>query len=179
MSSNVCSPLKRAKSTVGVPLISETLCPLELMASMLLICTANELTLAKGASVPTTPRPGLVHHSDQGMQYAAAEYAVLLAQHRMTASMSRPGNPYDNAPCESFIKTLKQEEIYCHQYRDREDLRLHLREFIEEYHKRCRLHSALGYRTPAEFEAARPTGSATTSLAASMKLSFPGRGRSI
>ena len=125
------------------------------------------------------PRPGLVHHSDQGIQYAAAEYAVLLAQHRMTASMSRPGNPYDNAQCESFIKTLKQEEIYCHQYRDLEDLRDHLREFIEEYYNRCRLHSALGYRTPAEFEAALQTGSATTSLAASMKLSFPGMGRSI
>jgi transposase InsO family protein len=125
------------------------------------------------------PPPGLVHHSDQGVQYAAAEYAALLAQHRMTPSMSRPGNPFDNAQCESFIKTLKQEEIYCHPYRDLEDLRGHLREFIEEYYNRCRLHSALGYRTPQEFEAARQAGAAATTLTASMMLSFPGMGRSI
>jgi hypothetical protein len=93
--------------------------------------------------------------------------------------MSRPGNPYDNAQCESFIKTLKQEEINCQPYRDLEDLRKHLREFIEEYYNRSRLHSALGYRTPAEFEAATPTGATTTALTANVKLSFPGRGRSI
>jgi len=125
------------------------------------------------------PSAGLVHHSDQGIQYAAAEYVALLTQHRMTPSMSRLANPYDNAQCESFIKTLKQEEIYCHQYRDMDDLRNHLREFIEQYYNRCRLHSALGYRSPAEFEAAMPTGSPTTQLAASLKLSFPGMGRSI
>jgi transposase InsO family protein len=125
------------------------------------------------------PAPGLVHHSDRGIQYAAAEYPGLLAQQRMTPSMSRPANPYDNAQCESFIKTLKQEEIYCHRYRDLEDLRGHLREFIEEYYNRCRLHSALGYQTPAEFEAAIPAGAATTTLTASVKLSFPGMGRSI
>jgi putative transposase len=124
------------------------------------------------------PAPGLVHHSDRGIQYACAEYAVLLNQRGMTPSTSRPGNPYDNAQCESFIKTLKQEEISCQQYRDLEDLRHHLREFIEEYYNRSRLHSALGYQTPAEFEAAMPTG-ATTTLTASIKLSFPGRGRSI
>jgi len=125
------------------------------------------------------PAPGLVHHSDRGTQYAAAEYVVLLAQQGMTPSMSRPGNPYDNAPCESFIKTLKQEEIYCHQYRDLEDLREHLWEFIEAYYNRCRLHSALGYRTPEEFEAASPRGATTTSWAASVRLSFKGMGRSI
>lgn len=124
------------------------------------------------------PAPGLVHHSDRGIQYAAAEYASLLAKYGMTASMSRPAYPYDNAQCESFIKTLKQEEIYCHRYCDLEDLRSHLREFLEEYYNRGRLHSALGYRTPAEFEAA--TGEASrTSLAASVTLSFPGRGKSI
>ncbi len=125
------------------------------------------------------PAPGLVHHSDRGIQYACAEYAVLLGQHGMTPSTSRPGNPYDNAQCESFIKTLKQEEIYCQQYRDLEDLRKHLREFIEEYYNRGRLHSALGYRTPAEFEAATPAEATTTALTASVKLSFPGMGRSI
>ena len=125
------------------------------------------------------PAPGLVHHSDRGIQYAAAEYADLLARPGITASMSRPGNPYDNAQCESFIKTLKQEEIACHPYRDLEDLRGHLREFIEEYYNRCRLHSALGYRTPAECEAAESRASLTTSLAASVTLSFPGMGKSI
>jgi len=125
------------------------------------------------------PAPGLVHHSDRGIQYAAADYASLLAQHGMTASMSRPAYPYDNAQCESFIKTLKQEEIYCHRYRDLEDLRSHVREFIEEYYNRCRLHSALGYRTPAEFEAAQSGALLTTSLAASVTLSFPGMGKSI
>jgi putative transposase len=125
------------------------------------------------------PAPGLVHHSDRGIQYAATEYASLLAQHGITASMSRPANPYDNAQCESFIRTLKQEEISCHAYRHLEDLRTHLREFIEDYYNRCRLHSALGYRSPAEFEAAGPLGASTTALAASLTLSFPGMGKSI
>jgi len=66
--------------------------------------------------------------------------------------MSRPANPYDNAVCESFMKTLKQEEIYCNEYRDFEELSAHLEEFIENYYNRQRLHSALGYRTPEEFE---------------------------
>jgi putative transposase len=125
------------------------------------------------------PAPGLVHHSDRGIPYAATEYASLLAQHAITASMSRPANPYDNAQCESFIRTLKQEEIYCHGYRDWEDLQAHLREFIEEYYNRCRLHSALGYRTPMEFEAAESGAPSTTSLAASVTLSFQGMGKSI
>ena len=125
------------------------------------------------------PAAGLVHHSDRGIQYAAAEYARRLAQHGMTASMSRPAYPYDNAQCESFIKTLKQEEIYCHRYRDLEDLRTHLREFIEEYYNRSRLHSALGYQSPAEFEAAGRGEASITSLAASVTLSFPGMGKSI
>jgi len=125
------------------------------------------------------PPPGLVHHSDQGIQYAAAEYVALLAQQRMTPSMSRPANPFDNARCESFIKTLKQEEIYCHRYRDLEDLRLHIREFIEEYYNRCRLHSALGYRSPVEFEAAMQAGATAAAPAASLKMSFQGMGRSI
>ena len=125
------------------------------------------------------PTPGLVHHSDRGIQYAAADYASLLAQHGMTASMSRPAYPYDNAQCESFIKTLKQEEISCRAYRDLEDLRSHLREFIEEYYNHRRLHSALGYRSPAEFEAAEPAAPLTTSLAASITLSFQGMGKSI
>jgi len=98
------------------------------------------------------PGIGLVHHSDRGTQYASREYIRLLEEYGIEPSMSRAGRPYDNAMCESFIKTLKQEEIYTRQYRDRADLELHMAEFLEQYYNRHRLHSALGYRTPASFE---------------------------
>ena len=98
------------------------------------------------------PLPGLVHHSDRGVQYACAEYVAILKQHGMIPSMSRPANPYDNASCESFIKTLKREEIYARRYDNLEHLRANIEEFIEEYYNRQRLHSALGYRSPEEFE---------------------------
>jgi transposase InsO family protein len=98
------------------------------------------------------PPPGLVHHSDRGVQYACGDYARILQQHQMIPSMSRPGNPYDNASCESFIKTLKREEIDAHDYRDLEQLRENIEAFIEQYYNRRRLHSALGYRSPEEFE---------------------------
>jgi putative transposase len=118
------------------------------------------------------PPPGVVHHSDQGVQYASAEYVAVLESHHMLASMSRPGNPYDNAFCESFIKTLKQEEIYCHQYRDFEDLSEHLEEFIETYYNRQRLHSALGYRTPEEFERDTAGSAATGAISTAATMSF-------
>ena len=118
------------------------------------------------------PPAGLVHHSDRGIQYACAEYADALARHDMVASMSRAGCPYDNAMCESWMKTLNQEEIYANDYRDVEHLTTHLEEFIERYYNRLRLHSALGYRSPAQFEAE------ATSLPAAA-LSFPRHGRSI
>ena len=114
------------------------------------------------------PPPGLVHHSDRGVQYACKEYAEILREHQMIPSMSRPANPYDNANCESFIKTLKQEEIYTNDYRDLEHLRENVGEFIEQYYNRCRLHSALGYRSPEEFEQ-RMEQSATASLGASIR----------
>lgn len=98
------------------------------------------------------PEPGLVHHSDRGFQYACREYVALLEKHAMVPSMSRPANPYDNASCESFIKTLKREEIYARRYDNLEHLRANIEEFIEEYYNRQRLHSALGYRSPEEFE---------------------------
>jgi transposase InsO family protein len=107
------------------------------------------------------PPPGLVHHSDRGIQYACTDYVEALKASGIIPSMSRPGNPYDNAFCESFMKTLKQEEIYCNQYRDFEELSEHLEEFIDHYYNRLRLHSALGYRTPEEFE--RDTAGAATS----------------
>jgi len=98
------------------------------------------------------PPPGLVHHSDRGIQYACTDYVEALKASGIIPSMSRPANPYDNAACESFMKTLKQEEIYCNQYRDFQELSEHLEEFIAHYYNRLRLHSALGYRTPEEFE---------------------------
>ena len=98
------------------------------------------------------PEPGLVHHSDRGFQYAHAEYIAILEKHHMVPSMSRPANPYDNASCESFMKTLKREEIYANKYDDLENLRANIEEFIEQYYNRLRLHSALGYRSPEEFE---------------------------
>ena len=103
------------------------------------------------------PAPGLVHHSDRGIQYASEQYTRMLHSHGILPSMSRPGNPYDNAFCESFIKTLKREEIYAHKYRYIDELEAHLEEFIERYYNRLRLHSALGYKTPEEFEAACST----------------------
>jgi transposase InsO family protein len=100
------------------------------------------------------PLPGLVHHSDRGLQYASEEYAKVLRLRGIVPSMSRPANPYDNAFCESFMRTLKREEIDARSYRDLDDLRAHVAEFIEQYYNRYRLHSALGYRPPEEFEQA-------------------------
>jgi putative transposase len=114
------------------------------------------------------PGPGLVHHSDRGVQYASAEYVQVLQQHEIVSSMSRPANPYDNASCESFMKTLKQEEIYVNQYRDLEQLRLNVGVFIEQYYNRCRLHSSLGYQSPEEFEQRLPA----TSNSGAVKMSF-------
>jgi len=105
------------------------------------------------------PPPGLVHHSDRGIQYACGDYAEVLKQNRITPSMSRPGNPYDNAGCESFMRTLKREEIHANCYRDIEDLREKVVEFIEEYYNKCRLHSALNYSCPEAFERAVDTPS--------------------
>jgi putative transposase len=103
------------------------------------------------------PQPGsLIHHSDRGVQYACAEYTALLEQHDIQASMSRVGNPYDNAKAESFMKTLKQEEIDGRDYRDIDDARQQIGAFIEQVYNRQRLHSALRYRPPVQFEANLP-----------------------
>ena len=99
------------------------------------------------------PRPGLVHHSDRGVQYAATAYVDLLAAHGVRISMSRRGNPYDNAICESFLKTLKYEEVYRSEYRDLDEARCSIGTFLEKVYNQKRLHSALGYRPPVEFEA--------------------------
>jgi transposase InsO family protein len=100
------------------------------------------------------PSPGLVHHSDRGIQYASSEYGTLLEKHQIIASMSRLGNPWDNAKCESFMKTLKNEEIRTNEYRGIEDLRNNVATFVDVYYNTQRLHSALGYNTPEQFEAA-------------------------
>jgi len=115
---------------------------------------ASRLAIAalEQAIAKRQPAPGVVHHSDRGVQYASEEYVATLEKHGMIPSMSRPANPYDNASCESFMKTLKQEEIYANQYDDLEHLRTNIEEFIENYYNRQRLHSALGYCSPEEFE---------------------------
>jgi putative transposase len=97
------------------------------------------------------PPPGAVHHSDRGVQYASGDYVGVLRKYKMLPSLSRPANPDDNASCESF---LKREEIYANQYRDLDHLRANIAEFIDAYYNRVRLHSALGYTPPEEFEQA-------------------------
>jgi transposase InsO family protein len=126
------------------------------------LATRLPKTALEQAIAHRQPPPGLVHHSDRGVQYASDEYIKVLQQHQIIPSMSRPANPYDNASCESFMKTLKREEIYANDYRDLEHLRANIEAFIDQYYNRCRLHSALGYKTPEEFEQALD---ATTSAA--------------
>ncbi len=114
-----------------------------------LTLTALRIALADRPAVP-----GLVHHSDRGVQYAAHAYTDLLAEHGIQISMSRRGNPYDNAQAESFMKTLKYEEVYVNDYETLEEARASIGHFLEDVYNQKRLHSALGYCPPAEFEAA-------------------------
>jgi transposase InsO family protein len=107
-----------------------------------------------------TPAAGLTHHSDRGVPYASNDYTDLLKHHAVRISMSRRGNPYDHAICESFIKRLKYQEVYRQEYRDLADARASIDRFIEKIYNGKRLHSALGYRPPVEFEPSLPVPSA-------------------
>ena len=115
----------------------------------------TQLTLAalQMALNTRTIHSALIHHSDRGVQYAAADYVAVLHDHKIEISMSRTGNPYDNAKAERFMRTLKYEEIYMNDYETLAEVRASIEHFIEAVYNRKRLHSAIGYRPPAEFEA--------------------------
>ncbi len=116
----------------------------------------TRLTLAalEAALLRRNPPAGLIHHSDRGVQYASADYVVRLERAGARISMSRKGNPFDNAKAESFFKSLKREEVYLKDYQNYRDAHDNIGPFIEAVYNHKRLHSSLGYQTPAEFEAA-------------------------
>jgi putative transposase len=98
------------------------------------------------------PASGLIHHSDQGVQYASSKYVARLQEAGVLISMAAVGNPYENAKAESFFRTLKMEEVYLKDYQDFEEAQQNIAEFIEEVYNLKRLHSSLGYLPPVEFE---------------------------
>ena len=110
------------------------------------------LTALRMALAHRAVEAGLVHHSDRGSQYASNDYTDLLKANGIQISISRKANPWDNAACESFMKTLKYEEVLRNEYRDLAEARSSIREFLEKVYNQKRLHSALGYLPPAEFE---------------------------
>jgi len=137
------------------------------LASLLDLCTREIVGWRLGGRMTTDlvlgaladayegkrPSPGLLHHSDQGVQYTSADYREQLERYQMQASMSRKGNCYDNACIESFHSLLKKELIYCKKFHTREQARQEIFEYIELFYSRKRIHSALGYLSPAQFSA--------------------------
>lgn len=111
------------------------------------------LTALRMALEQRRPAAGLVHHSDRGSQYASIDYTNLLKAQCCEISMSRKASPWENGGCESWMKTLKYEEVYRQEYRDLREARASIKRFIEKVYNETRLHSALGYMPPAEFEA--------------------------
>lgn len=133
---------------------------LEIYLDARLTVAALDMALAR-----RSVRPGLVHHSDRGVQYACGDYTAILKAHDIQISMSREpsgqeGNPYDNARAESFMKTLKYEEVYLNEYETMNQARTDIGHFLEMVYNQKRLHSALGYLPPAEFEAVHKDNSA-------------------
>ncbi len=124
-----------------------------------LTLTALRMALSRRAV-----QAGLVHHSDRGSQYASNDYTDLLKTNGIDISMSRKGNPWDNAACESFMKTLKYEEVHRNEYRDLAEARACIAEFLEKVYNQKRLHSALGYLPPAQFEAQHHKDAASRQL---------------
>jgi transposase InsO family protein len=114
--------------------------------------TRLPLAALNAALASRHPRPGLIHHSDRGTQYASNEYVSRLEACGAHLSMSRPGRPWENGKCESFMATLKREEVDGRRYQSLADLRNHLEEFLEQEYNKTRLHSALNYRPPQQFE---------------------------
>ena len=119
--------------------------------------TQLTLTALRRAIAERHPQPGLIHHSDRGVQYASHDYVEQLEQIGAQISMSSVSNPYDNAKAESFFKTLKQEEVYLKEYESFADAEVNLEVFIEQVYNTKRLHSSLGYMPPVEFEATYAT----------------------
>ena len=114
--------------------------------------TALTLKALRMAIAERHPGSGVIHHSDQGVQYASEDYVAELKSHGFEISMSRAGNPYENARMESFFKTLKYEEVYLCEYETFDDVVARLPYFIEEVYNRKRLHSSIGYHSPDDFE---------------------------
>lgn len=135
--------------------------------------TSLPLLALERAIVSRQPEPGLVHHSDRGRQYASDDYVELLEEHKMVPSMSRAARPWENGRCESFMNTLKKEEVNTRSYQTLEELEHNIEEFIGRVYNRVRLHSALGYLSPEEFEQQNRPGLRPELSALPAALSFP------
>jgi putative transposase len=134
--------------------------------------TTLPLEALNRAIASRNPGPGLVHHSDRGTQYASNDYVSRLESLGMLISMSQPARPWENGHCESFMNTLKSEEISCRDYSTMEELHHNIEDFIERFYNQERLHSSLQYQTPEEFERAA-AASKSQNLGGPITLSFP------